>query len=228
MKDIAELLKAIAALLWPVLSFVALIAFRGELKGLLARLRRGKVLGQEIELEALIRKDERALPSAAVSMNFDHVLNSSEFRAKLRHIVSDAAASDDQAVVGNLIEAVKDSAEESIKRSFITIDTTPLLGYRGQVFEEPYRGEMAFQSFLDRIWSLMYPHVRPFAYPEGWVLRDRTSGETFLANVDRRDPSAKTQANPTLKELGISAATVLDVVPGPHPNLAFQRSGAPR
>jgi hypothetical protein len=226
MKDVAELLKACAALLWPLLTFAALIVFRGELRGLLARLRRGKVLGQEIELEALMRKDERALPSAALSLNFDDVLNSAEFRAKLRHIVHDAPASDDQVVIGKLIDVVKDSAEESIKRSFVTIDTTPLLGYRGQVFEEPYLGEKKFQFLLDRIWSLMYPHVRPFAYPEGWVLRDRTSGQALLANVNRRDASGKMLADPTLKELGIAPGTELEVVPGPHPKLAFVRSGS--
>ena len=47
----AEFLKALAALLWPILGFVFLWTFRNEIRGLLQRIRKGKFLGQEIELD---------------------------------------------------------------------------------------------------------------------------------------------------------------------------------
>ena len=49
MTTLIDLLKALAPFAWPLFAFVALLRFEGELKGLLARLRKGKLLGQEIE-----------------------------------------------------------------------------------------------------------------------------------------------------------------------------------
>jgi len=65
MKDLAELLRAIAALLWPVLAFTAVFAFRAEFRSLLGRLRKGKLLGQEIELAASLDRLEAAASAAA-------------------------------------------------------------------------------------------------------------------------------------------------------------------
>jgi Na+-transporting methylmalonyl-CoA/oxaloacetate decarboxylase beta subunit len=49
-KDIADLISATASLLWPVIAFTVISWFRPELRALIARIRRGKFLGQEIEL----------------------------------------------------------------------------------------------------------------------------------------------------------------------------------
>jgi hypothetical protein len=60
--DIATLLQAIAALLWPILGFVALLIFRSQIADIAARLKKGKLLGQEIELnESLTRLDQSAV-----------------------------------------------------------------------------------------------------------------------------------------------------------------------
>ncbi len=61
MTEVAELLRAVAALLWPGFAFYALYKFGPELKSLAARLKKGKLLGQEIELgESLDRLDRTA------------------------------------------------------------------------------------------------------------------------------------------------------------------------
>lgn len=61
MKNFAELLQAIASLLWPILCISIAIYYRKEVKTLLQRLRRGKFLGQEVELEeSLARLDNDA------------------------------------------------------------------------------------------------------------------------------------------------------------------------
>jgi hypothetical protein len=52
----AALLSAIAALLWPVFAFTLLLIFRNEVKRLISRLKKGKILGQEIELEESLDK----------------------------------------------------------------------------------------------------------------------------------------------------------------------------
>ncbi len=44
------MLNSIAALLWPIFAFTALFLFKKQIRQLLERLRKGKLLGQEIEL----------------------------------------------------------------------------------------------------------------------------------------------------------------------------------
>ena len=80
MKDISALISAIASLLWPIFAFIALILFREQLSELIARLRKGKLLGQEIELyksldeleqfAAAVAQEVAALP-AVVEDNVD-------------------------------------------------------------------------------------------------------------------------------------------------------------
>ncbi|HCG5526981.1 TPA: hypothetical protein NJ013_004389 [Vibrio parahaemolyticus] len=50
MNEISELLKAIAALLWPIFAFVTLFVFKDQIAEAIGRLRKGKLLGQELEL----------------------------------------------------------------------------------------------------------------------------------------------------------------------------------
>lgn len=56
MQEFAALLQSIAALLWPAFAFTALFVFRKQLSDLLARLKKGKLLGQEIELNESLDK----------------------------------------------------------------------------------------------------------------------------------------------------------------------------
>jgi hypothetical protein len=64
MEEIAKLLQAIAALLWPIFAFAVLATFRPQIKDLLGRLRRGKLLGQEIELGDSLSELERSAVAA--------------------------------------------------------------------------------------------------------------------------------------------------------------------
>jgi hypothetical protein len=48
--EIATLFQAVAAILWPVFAFTALFVFRAQIVDLARRLKKGKLLGQEIEL----------------------------------------------------------------------------------------------------------------------------------------------------------------------------------
>jgi hypothetical protein len=52
MTGLTELIRAIAALLWPIFAFCALYMYRSELRELLARVRKGKLLGGEFEFDA--------------------------------------------------------------------------------------------------------------------------------------------------------------------------------
>jgi len=66
MKEWADLLRAVATLLWPILGFVALFSFRSQIRDLLIRLRKGKLFGQEIELgDSLARLGAAAVKTAS-------------------------------------------------------------------------------------------------------------------------------------------------------------------
>ena len=66
MKEFADLLQAIAALLWPILTFVIVLMFKSEIVAMVKRLKRGKFLGQELELEkSLDQLEEKAQAAAA-------------------------------------------------------------------------------------------------------------------------------------------------------------------
>lgn len=55
MKDWADLIQAVAELLWPILVFTTVLIFRRNVRELLSRLKKGKLFGQEVELEASLK-----------------------------------------------------------------------------------------------------------------------------------------------------------------------------
>jgi hypothetical protein len=59
-KDFADLISALAALAWPIVVLVIVIWFGSDIRTVLARLRRGKFFGTEIELDELQQKTEAA------------------------------------------------------------------------------------------------------------------------------------------------------------------------
>lgn len=51
MTEFTAILHAIASILWPIFAFTALFVFKSQIADLAKRLKKGKLLGQEIELE---------------------------------------------------------------------------------------------------------------------------------------------------------------------------------
>ena len=65
--DIAQLITAIASVLWPLVALTGLIIFRQEIRSLFGRLRRGKMFGQEIELETPVQTPSPKAESVSAS-----------------------------------------------------------------------------------------------------------------------------------------------------------------
>ncbi|HRH16974.1 MAG TPA: hypothetical protein PLS22_05925 [Aquabacterium sp.] len=65
MNDIAALISAIASLLWPLFAFAVLALYRKQLGDLIARFRKGKLLGQEFELDESLNKLEQSATAVA-------------------------------------------------------------------------------------------------------------------------------------------------------------------
>ena len=65
MADIAELLRAIASLLWPIIVICALRAFRKDIAGAIGRIKRAKILGHEFELGTKLKELREAANEAS-------------------------------------------------------------------------------------------------------------------------------------------------------------------
>ncbi len=65
MKEFADLLQAVASVFWPILVFIIVIWFKKEIKEILKRIKRGKILGQELELEEDLNKLNRTAVASA-------------------------------------------------------------------------------------------------------------------------------------------------------------------
>jgi hypothetical protein len=63
-KDVADLISATASLLWPIIAITVITWFRPELRALLARIRKGKFLGQEFELDQMLDNTNEAVVEA--------------------------------------------------------------------------------------------------------------------------------------------------------------------
>lgn len=56
MKNLADLISAIATLLWPLFAFVVVYTYKGEITDLMRRIKRAKLLGQDLELDKSLDK----------------------------------------------------------------------------------------------------------------------------------------------------------------------------
>jgi hypothetical protein len=63
-KDLANLISATASLLWPIIAITVITWFRPELRALLARIGKGKILGQEFELDQMLDNTNEAVVEA--------------------------------------------------------------------------------------------------------------------------------------------------------------------
>jgi hypothetical protein len=59
-KELADLISAFASLTWPLVALAIVSWFRPEIRAILSRIRKGKFLGQEIELDELQARTEAA------------------------------------------------------------------------------------------------------------------------------------------------------------------------
>jgi len=63
-KLIIELISAIAKLLWPIIALVIILIFQKDIAALLTRIRKGKLFGQEVELDPSVDKFRKIVEEA--------------------------------------------------------------------------------------------------------------------------------------------------------------------
>jgi len=65
MTELSELIKAFASLLWPILGFVFVFLFRNDIANAIGRIKKGKFLGQEVELSDDLEKLQQTVVEAS-------------------------------------------------------------------------------------------------------------------------------------------------------------------
>lgn len=60
MAELSKLIEAIAALLWPLAALTALLLFKSQIADLLSRIKKGKLLGQEVELSESLEQLQKS------------------------------------------------------------------------------------------------------------------------------------------------------------------------
>lgn len=109
MQEYAPLIQAIAALLWPLFAFTALFVFRAQISDLAKRLKKGKLFGQEIELEESLDKLTKSAESA---------------RSEVAELPSPAAperSADENAVEQDIVRRILSEAALSPKAALISL-----------------------------------------------------------------------------------------------------------
>jgi len=158
MQNVADLLRAIATLLWPLLAIASCVYFRSEISEFLKRLKRGKLLGQELELgDSLDHLNKNAVAAA------DEVAIAALKEESLpNRMLPDLQRSDDES---GLLKGILQLAQTSPKIALMALaieiekELREILFSQGEM-GKPYRFRVpeAAKVLQDR--ELLLPHVR--------------------------------------------------------------------
>jgi len=72
---INESIAASAKLLWPIVTFILVFLFRRDISGILERLRKGKLFGQEVELDPAVNEFRKSVEEAQVEIPTQPIQN---------------------------------------------------------------------------------------------------------------------------------------------------------
>lgn len=149
----------------------------------------------------------------SIKDKIEQVLKPEELAWTIDRLINTSPEKDHAKSIRELLDLVRNRVEDSVKAAFVRIDSTPLLGPNGPVWDEAYEPDMPVFAFLNNIWRHLQPHVGPFTYSVEWVLRDVAENQ-LLRELGR--PLARPRGLPEdkrpLSEVGIRPGTTLEVV----------------
>jgi hypothetical protein len=127
--------------------------------------------------------------------------------------------------LSSVIEATRDPKEqadlllqgavEAVKESVISIDSRPMFGRNGRVWEETFDPQMAMRDFLDSLYFEMHPWgIEPFTYGKKWAIRNPRNNEVLLAvGRDWARENGMVDDSRPIATVGLRGATTLEIVP---------------
>ena len=151
MKDVAELLRAVGSLLWPILALWVFFAYKGEIRTILRRVKKGKILGTEIELEDSLKELERSAKETEAAIPADlRQLDESAIRAKAlpAELRFDSQLSIDvrRNLVSNEVEDVLQEAGRSPKAALLLLASKCEKQLRDLLFSTGWHGGKEIRS----------------------------------------------------------------------------------
>jgi hypothetical protein len=120
--------------------------------------------------------------------------------------------------ISEVLATVADKTMEAIREeSFLTIDTRPLLGNDGDIWQLPYVQFLSISSLLDYVWSSMRQHIESMNYGVSWVLRDAASGKVFkdAGRTWAKKNTGVARDDRPLASVGMKPGMKLDAIPLP-------------
>ncbi|OFC70940.1 hypothetical protein [Alteromonas confluentis] len=121
MSEISELLKALASLLWPIFAFVALFLFKSQLAEAIGRFKKGKLLGQEVELNdslvslqrsaSQLSEEVSAIPSSEVDSSDENNNELKSDESGVKTIIHEASKSPKAALILLAAEIEKEAKQ---------------------------------------------------------------------------------------------------------------------
>lgn len=123
-KLINELLAAIAKLLWPLITIIIILLFRSDLSAILKRLRKGKLFGQEMELDPYVEEFKKTVEEAQEEIP-DSEIEEEEYDKEIKETDKD---------IREILEAAKISTELGVIKlsSILEREIRVLAGSLGQ------------------------------------------------------------------------------------------------
>ena len=158
-KELADLISAVASLTWPLVALAIVRWFRPEIRAILSRIRKGKFLGQEIELDELQAKTVAAEEKAELK------IVSGGVSAPLGDVELEATGTVSPGVVDDAIEEVLREAARSPKLGLMLLSTKIERAIRELIADTPY----------NRSRSAIRPRAMAEALASGGQLSEETS-----------------------------------------------------
>ena len=196
MEELSNLIKAIASLLWPIFAFCFLFFFRNQISDAIGRLKKGKLLGQEVEmhdsLETLRRSasqfsDEVALqpkPKESKSENNDENQHSDTENDNIIRSVIHEAARSPKAALFILAAEIEKEARQTLAgigklegRTHIPIDQAM------HDLDSHYGLPRHMSSSLELFWDTRNKIIHGWETEEWNVLSAIDSGVTILRSL---------------------------------------------
>lgn len=188
MQEIATLLQAISALLWPVLTFVALLMFRSQISDIAKRLKKGKLLGQEIELSESLNKLSEAAEIithevAELPIETKQIKSSEELANEMdivRKIIGEAGRSPKAALIMLAAEIEKFATEFLATTGNLRGRRTVSIRQAIQELHQSYGLPSHVPSSLEYFWEIRNRLIHKGEGGEEEILRAIDSGISIL------------------------------------------------
>lgn len=195
MDKAAALISAIADLLWPLFAIAVILLFREPIKQLVGRLRKGKFLGQEIELERSLQALEesaqasaRALPpnegeTGGAAIGPEEDASQEDETDLIRRVLTEADASPKSALILLAAEMERELRQLLASMGLLKGSGVIALPRAINIFEERGALPPSLSSSVSQFWDTRNRIVHGHVADRDDILRAIDSGLTILRSI---------------------------------------------